>query len=82
MFASSKFKPENVNEYWRVHTIKERKNNFFIYILGIGNHQTNNNPVKVQRKPLISIGGKYSIPGFVITKPTPHNNGTDKERKI
>jgi hypothetical protein len=49
----------------------------FKYFLGMGNHHARIRPVKLQRNPLMSIGGNCSIPGFVITKPTPHNNGTE-----
>ena len=47
----------------------------------MGNHQIRTIPVKLHRKPLINMGGNCSIPGFVITKPTPHKQGTDIARK-
>jgi hypothetical protein len=75
--ASIMLRPENVNEYWRVHPIKESINNSFKYFFGIGNHHTRTNPVTLQRKPLMSIGGSCSMPGLVITKPIPHRQGTD-----
>ena len=73
-------RPENVNEYWRVHPIKESINNSFKNFFGIGNHHTRTNPVTLQRKPLMSIGGNCSMPGLVITKPIPHRQGTDIAR--
>jgi hypothetical protein len=60
-----------------VHPIIEINKICFKYFLGMGNHHARIRPVKLQRNPLMSIGGNCSIPGFVITKPTPHNNGTE-----
>jgi hypothetical protein len=74
-------RPENVKEYWRVQPIIESINRSFKNFLGIGNHHTRTKPVKLQRKPLMSIGGNCSMPGFVITKPIPHKKGTEMARK-
>ena len=56
--------------------IRDTKNIFLRYPLGIGNHHTKSDATKVNRKPIKRKGGKYSIAGFAITKPNPKNIGT------
>ena len=54
---------------------------FFKYFLGIGKNHTRIKPDKLQRKPLISIGGNSSIPGLVNENPIPHKRGTEIANK-
>ena len=80
--ASTIFKPENVNEYWRVEPKNEITNNDLNNFLGKGKNQHMIIPVKDQRNPLSKMGGNWSIAGFAITKPNPKIIGTSIARKI
>ena len=59
-----------------------QKRFFFKYSLGIGNHQIKIDAAKTNLIPIKSIGGKYSIPGFAITKPKPKKIGTSEARNV
>ena len=63
-------------EYCKVLATRETKNIFLRNPLGMGNHQIKIDAAKVNLKPIKSIGGKYSIAGFAITKPNPKKIGT------
>ena len=80
--ASTMFKPEKVNEYWRVEPNKEIINNDLNNFFGNGKNQHIIIPLKDQRNPLSKIGGNWSIAGFAITKPKPRIIGTSNARKI
>ena len=68
--------------YCRVTAIREAKNIFFKYPLGIGNHQIKIDAANVNLKPINKIGGKDSIAGFAITKPNPKKIGTREASKV
>ena len=80
--ASTMFKPEKVNEYWRVEPNKEIINNDLNNFFGNGKNQHIIIPLKDQRNPLSKIGGNWSIAGFAMTKPKPKIIGTSIARKI
>ena len=63
--------------YCKVFAIKDTINIFFRKPFGIGNHQTNIDATKVNRRPINKNGGSSTIAGFAITKPKPKKIGTN-----